>query len=464
MFVKPIFSVSLNNQYYRKLSGRQSQNNYAATTFTGDDGYFDYDARLKEKLEARTGWQKFWGRGKKKARKETESELIGFSMQQDRLISQIKSSLKDKERLVEKEKEKAKVLQEKYELLQQQLHDAEVKNEQKNVILKLQQEIEDLKNAKEVQDVKTASEVDKLNRMKAEQEILTRRERDKGWNRIAGYDVLKTQMEEAFINKLAAEKAGYEVNMPNGILLYGQHGTGKTRFAEAFAQQAGCNFVEINTMQDNDDILDDVQSELKKSKKSYAMGEVPRTRTIILLDDFNAIAHLNDSEKRELENKGIDFEDTSVGQLADALRDSASKYKATIFMTTNHPRKIDSELLSSQLIPYQIFLGPPNPYDAAQIFKYHVNDFTNQDIDYNKLGNEVAKAILNDEAYSAQGIVNIVDYAKEKAKGAELTEADLIQAIEHVKPDITPKTFNAFLDDMSELLAETVKKNESDEV
>ena len=132
-------------------------------------------------------------------------------------------------------------------------------------------------------------------------------------------------------------------------------------------------------------------------------------------------------------------------------------------MTTNHPRKIDSELLNQDLIPYQIFLGPPNAHDAAKILKYHVQDFTNQEIDYNKLGNEIAKAVENEEAYSAQGIVNIVEHAKEKAKGAQITETDLMQAIKDVRPDITKKTFNDFLNEMSDTLEEYANKNIGDE-
>ena len=66
------------------------------------------------------------------------------------------------------------------------------------------------------------------------------------------------------------------------------------------------------------------------------------------------------------------------------------------------------------------------------------------------------------EAYSAQGIVNIVDSAKENTSGAQITEQDLLTAIEQVKPDITHKTYEAFLDDINEILG-TYYKNSTNE-
>ena len=58
--------------------------------------------------------------------------------------------------------------------------------------------------------------------------------------------------------------------------------------------------------------------------------------------------------------------------------------------------------------------------------------------------------MAKNEAYSAQGIVNVVDNAKENTSEAQITEQDLLKAIEQVKPDITNKTYTAFLDDMPE--------------
>lgn len=463
MRINPIVSVP-QYRYNESLNVYQNRITNPKISFkSNDDDYFDYDAKLKEKLNSRSKWQKFWGAGKKKAKNETNMELIGFNLAHKANQKRIDQTIEDKKKIIAGKQEIIQLMEKNNRLLEERLKEAKELQAKDETILDLKRQLEESQKETAIKKADFEAEVEKIDKLKREQEILTRREAGKGWNKIAGYDSLKTQMEDTFINKLAQEKAGYEVTMPNGILLYGQHGTGKTRFAEAFAQQADCHFVEIDTMQDNDDILQDIRSELKKAKKLYKSEETPKKRTIILLDDFNAIAQLSEKEKEELANQNYDFEDTTVGQLAEYLEDSASNYKSTIFMTTNHPKRIDSELLNENLIPYQIFLGPPNPKDAAEIFKYHTKDFTSQNIDYNRLGNEVAKAIENEEAYSAQGIVNIVEYAKEKAIGAEITESDLLNAIKEVKPDITKKTFNDFLNEMSDILEEYTSRNKGEE-
>ncbi len=274
------------------------------------------------------------------------------------------------------------------------------------------------------------------------------------WNNIAGYERVKERLENIFIGKLNLEKIGYNANIPNGILLYGQHGTGKTEFAKAFAQKTGCEFVSINTIQDDNIILKDLKNELKKAKKRYNSKETPNKRTIILLDDINFSTLLTEKDKKDLTTGLITLKETAAGKFADLLDDCANKYKATIIMTSSHPRKFDTGLLRADLIPYQIFLGPPNQTDAAKIFQYHAKDYAQKDIDYDKLGNELTKAINNNEAYSAKGIVNIVENAKNKNNNSQITEDDLIESIKEIKPDITQADFKEFEADMNELLDE----------
>ena len=170
---------------------------------------------------------------------------------------------------------------------------------------------------------------------------------------------------------------------------------------------------------------------------------------------------LSNEDKLKLNNNNYEFEDTNVGRLISLLKNCEEKYKTTIIMTTNFPRKIDSKLLDKNIVPHQIFIGPPTPRDAAEILKYHTKNLTNQDINYVDLGMEISKAIINDTAYSAQGIVNIVEQAKNICKNAQITEDALRKAIKQVPPNIDKKMFNSFLDDMGALI--TGINNEIDE-
>ena len=450
MFIHPITARFTPNV---SKHGSLKQNTYTQNPVSFTSDYFDYDEILKKKLDARSGWKKLFGAGKKKAKQETQLELVGFTRAQNRIADEKEKQIEMQKRLLEQKEETLKQEREAKRLVERQLEMEKKANAQDKIILELQAKLEGAQKREAAAQTDFDMQAQRVASIQRDQSILTKREKGKGWDKVAGHEELKRQLEEAFINKIALEKNGCDVSLPNGILLYGQHGTGKTRFAQAFAEQAGCRFVEINTMQSDEDVIDDLHNELKKSKKAYFSPETPKKRTIILLDDFDSIAKLSKDEESMLQNKGFDFTDTNVGQLSEILSDCADKYKATIFMTTNHPRKVSSELLKEELTPYQIFLGPPGPLDASKIFKYHLNGFTDEQIDYMRLGNEVGKAIEDELAYSAQGIVDVVDYAKENKQGAQVAEPDLLNAIENVEPDISKETFNAFLDDMIELRA-----------
>ena len=66
-----------------------------------------------------------------------------------------------------------------------------------------------------------------------------------GFAAIAGMDELKKQMQEEVIAPLhhPEEYQRYKVTIPNGMLLYGPPGCGKTFFAKHFAEEVGFNFI-----------------------------------------------------------------------------------------------------------------------------------------------------------------------------------------------------------------------------
>ena len=428
----------------------------------GDNNGFDYEKRLKEKLEARSKFKKIFGIGKNAAKKEVELELIGYNLSQNDIIAKQNKNIELQEQ-IKKEKDKLiKELQVKNEMLKKQLIDAQKNNAKDAVIDDLQKQLVEIREQRLIEQQNLAKETEKLNMYKDMQAIKAKREAGKGWDKIAGYWGLKNRMEEIFINKLTQEKAGYEVEIPNAILLYGQSGTGKTRFSQAFAEEAQCDFQTIDMMQDEDDIIMDLEEKLVDARKLYKSPDNQKKRTIILLDDFNSVAQLTPEEKENLNNKNYDFEDTNVGKLSKILSNCADTYKATIFMTTNFPRKIDSKLLANNLVPHQIFLGPPMPKDAAEILQYHTKDFTNQDIDYVKLGTNISRVIEKNKAYSAQGIVNIVECAKKHCQNAQITEKDLEKAIDNVPPNIDERAFEIFLDDMLEIMTRLHSDNEAE--
>lgn len=417
-----------------------------------DDDYFDLDKREKELLDKRSKWDKFWGNGKDEAKQQAWHELSGFNMNRASIEKQKNATIKAHEEALKAKDEALKLSKEKTELLEKQLAEAKKSGAKDDTIKDLKEQLKEAYSDNASAQKNYTAEAEKLKKTKEQQEILTTRQDGIGWNKMAGYETVKKQLEEVFINNLALEKGGHSPSFPNSILFYGPKGTGKTRFAEAFAEQSKCNFVTIDMMQDDEDILDELKTKAKLAKKLYDSSGEEKQRTIILLDEIDSIAKLSSSEKKEMEKEGRGFYDeTNAGMLKKFLTNCADKYKCTIFMTTNYPLNIDSELLSDEnTIPYQVFLDAPGKENAAAIFEYHLRGMTNQEINYDELADEVMAAKANNQAYSAGRIAKIVEDCVEDGKntGQRITQSDVINKIRELGPDHDSETIKRFANEV----------------
>lgn len=277
----------------------------------------------------------------------------------------------------------------------------------------------------------------KLKAQKADEALRTQAElskvkKNKGWDKIAGYDQEKTILTDEFINNIVLEKGGNkDVTFPNGILFFGPTGNGKTTFAKAFAEQVQCPLIEIEPL---NDLKEELRKALNSSKENF---EKTGTRSIILMDEFDNFG----SKKPENQQ--------TVAMLKAIMTSCSDKYNATMFLTTNNPQDIDSILLADSRCPIRVYLDPPNKQNAENVFKYYLAGKTENNINYN---NVVADLLNNqkDGAYSNSKIKTIVETCyKETAKlGRSITEGDLIEKIRKTLPDITGEHLKKYAKDI----------------
>ncbi len=194
---------------------------------------------------------------------------------------------------------------------------------------------------------------------------------------IAGYKQEKEYLRRVFIDVIALEKTGKDVKVPNGLLLHGPTGCGKTVIARALAEETGCEIFDLPTGTKVDLFKEIILEQLNEAKERYLSDG---KRTIIIINELEN--YLDES----IENKA---NLSSMKGILDFCADKPSKgkrdgrYGTTFIFTTNHPSMVDTDLyLRPEKIQLKIKLMPPEGENFEKVFRHYV---------------EIAKKTVDDE-------------------------------------------------------------------
>lgn len=248
-----------------------------------------------------------------------------------------------------------------------------------------------------------------------------------GFAGLAGMEDLKKQLQSDVVNVLKnpkkAESLG--INIPNGILLYGPPGCGKTFFAEKFAEELKCNYMYI--------LCSDVASPYihgGQEKIAKIFDEARKNApTVIFLDEVEAMIkdrnkHTNVSEAGEVNE--------FLGQLNNCGKDGV-----LVIAATNNPKDIDSAALRAGRLELKYYISPPDAIARKDMFKIHLkNRAVSDDIDYSLLSELTNNFVSSD-------IKLIVDTAARFVFKNDLDQIcmeHLIETIRNFKPTVSLET------------------------
>ncbi|MFA6988927.1 MAG: ATP-binding protein [Candidatus Gastranaerophilaceae bacterium] len=348
-------------------------------------------------------------------------------------ITYFKDKRKEKEiAKLEAEQKKLDDEKKKVEKQQQQLRELQAKADGK-----IRKSLEEATIA--LAEAQRLNEINSMYNTKALQEI-----KDFGLGKIAGYKQDKLALNKAFISPFLKSMENSEIyeKVPNGVLLYGLSGNGKTTMALALAEQVLGDKVTTNFYNLSNKNGEKVVAELEiiKEKASNEFEET-RQRTIVFIDEFDGIA---------LEN-GINGYNGSVnGQLKTFLNDCAN-YGITVVATTNHPRNIEEAFtINKKRFNVQTVIEPPTKEDIKDIVSYYLNGIADDTVKYGELADEIdKKANEKNGKYTCSAIETIAKEAKNigKSKKRLVTQKDLLEIINDSGPDLNSKSFAKFKDD-----------------
>lgn len=265
-----------------------------------------------------------------------------------------------------------------------------------------------------------AEEQDK--KKKSDKPSLSRKVSGPGFSAIAGMEELKQQMREEVIEPLhnPEEYERYGVTIPNGMLLYGPPGCGKTFFAKHFAEEVGFNFMEVTPATLKSKWINATQENIASMFKE-AEENAP---TIIFIDELDDLL----KDRSLADDKGMSGINEFLAQM-----DRTGEKGIFIIGATNKPEILDPAVLRAGRLEKKYFLGAPDAKAREALFKLYLEkrpyDFG---IDYE----ELASLTKNYVSADIQLIVNDASRSALKAH-SKITMSLLKAAISKVKQSLS---------------------------
>lgn len=254
-----------------------------------------------------------------------------------------------------------------------------------------------------------------------------------GFADVAGMNEIKTIMQKKIINILKdpqkAEK--FKIQIPNGMLLFGPPGCGKSFIAEKFAEEAGYNYVFIKSSD-----LASIYVHGSQEKIGKLFDEARKNApTIINFDEFEALV----PNRSKINNSS---ESGEVNEFLSQMN-NCGKDRVFIIASSNRPDLIDPAVCRKGRLDQIIYIPVPDKEARKGMFEIHMKDRpTAGDIDYEHLADMTENFVASDIAF-------IVNDAATKAfeDDIDITQQLIEEVIKENKPSVSSKDI-AFYEDM----------------
>ena len=299
----------------------------------------------------------------------------------------------------------------------------------------------------------------KIERQSTKRKILSQQQSDntpasyaikkkgEGFAAVAGMEELKQQMREEVIEPLhnPEEYHRYGVTIPNGMLLYGPPGCGKTFFAKHFAEEVGFNFMCITPATLKSRYVNATQENIAKMFKE-AEENAP---IVIFIDEMNELVPNRDDENVH------EMSRSAVNEML-AQMDRTGEKGIFIIGATNYPNMIDPAILRAGRLDKKYYIGVPDIEARMALFRLYLNkrpyDFG---LDYHQLADMT-------QGYVSADIQLIVNDASRNAlrQHSKITMELLKVAITNTAPSLSNNELRKYERIRAMMNGEEMKKSD----
>jgi len=185
-----------------------------------------------------------------------------------------------------------------------------------------------------------------------------------GFQAIAGMLELKEMLIHEVISPIKEKDkyARYKVTLPNGIMLYGPPGCGKTYIAKKLSEEIDFSFFELKPSDFASTYIHGTQA---KIGKLFAKAK-KQSPSIIFIDEIDALIPKRHSD--------LDHHFSSEVNEFLVQLDNCSEAGILVIGTTNRPGNIDSAALRTGRFDKKIYVPNPDSNARAELFNMYLSE------------------------------------------------------------------------------------------
>lgn len=267
----------------------------------------------------------------------------------------------------------------------------------------------------------------------------------KGFEDIAGMGELKDTLTRQVIFVIKNEDVAKEYKLvpPNGMLLYGPPGCGKSFFAEKFAEETGFSYIFVKS---SDLASSFVHGSQEKINQLFEQAE-KQAPIVICFDEFDALV-----PDRSWNNVSAEEVNEFLTQM-----NNCAKRGIFIVATSNRPDKIDPAVLRTGRIDKMIYVPLPDFEARKEMFSLYLKDRPAEEgIDTNLLAEKTEGYIASDIAYIVNDAAMVAAFTRTK-----ITQELLLDSIHNTHPSVRSESMKKY-DEIRKRMEDTNRRNVTD--